>query len=222
MTDETLSERVKLAQQRQREALASLSQAAPAAVSVVGIGSDVVDERPVDDAAVDMRQVLPNAQRRELREGILTVLSERQARGEDVGQQATFVAVWIAPRLAALEFAVQDERLRVRQVGTALAKQAAEMNQLREQRDELARRLRRNEVRVSLEMDTPTIARWAVDVAREKATEELANWAAHVRDSFTSADELLEQMETRLGQLRGGAAPGDDDAYAESSSDGAS
>lgn len=188
------------------------------------VSGDLAGEQPADDDAVDMRQVLPGETLRELTVGASAVLELARARGADVDRQGAWVAAWIAPLLAfhRVEFAavqqaaeLADLRLQVEQAGAALAELTSTAQRLREERDEAARRLRRNEVRVVLDVDTPTIVQWTVDVAREKATEELSNWCSHVWDSFTSVDELLEQMEARLDQLRGGADPGDPPDWAD-------
>lgn len=109
----------------------SAADVAEAAYELVELADDSA-ERPVDDGAVDMRQVLPVSQLRELREGVLNVLTEVQDAGGDVARQASVLAVWFAPQLAGLQFVVRDERLRVRQVGAVLAANLAEVDRLGE------------------------------------------------------------------------------------------
>lgn len=180
------------------------------------ITGDLAEEQPVDEP-----RFLPPEVSRPLAADIAEVLLFARARGLDADAMADRVVVFIAPMLI-------DKDVQLEQAGAALAKQVAEVQWLSElannrhaaavrlreelatasrERDEAMRRLRRNEVRVSLDVDTPTIVRWAADVAQEKTAEELSNWVMHVRSSFTGVDELIEQMEARLDQLTGDERP---------------
>lgn len=191
------------------------------------IQGDLADERPVDDRPL---RFLPPAIAQDLTASVEELLLFARARGLTSATVAARVVTFIAPLLvdkdvqlaqtAAALSALVDEANRLAEIS---GRRAMQLHRLREELHlALGRRLRPNQIRVSLDVDTPTIVEWATDRAREKAAEELSNWCDHVRDSFTSVDELLEQMEVRLAQLRAGDAPGDDNAYAESRSDGVS
>lgn len=74
------------------------------------MSGDLVDERPVDGQAVDLRQIMPAPALRELIAEVGHVLTEVQATGAGVDRQAVFVALYFAPRLAELRADVEDAR----------------------------------------------------------------------------------------------------------------